>query len=428
MNNNRFAQLAVLFVAMLSLTCSAARAQETVPDLVRVPIFFVTDRNLQSQSSDANMFGPHRKYIGDCKHDPYMGTGYCVVENVGRKALTPQLTALGWKAADASEKVGANKINLQSGANFADIQASFYKNLGAQAKATDRKNIVLFAHGYKNSFEAAWKTAARFSYEFETPVVLYSWPSVSSLKSYTSDENNIEWSQEHFNDVLESLEGTCRDSSLRLRVYAHSMGSRLVIRATPYLRERPHILEVAVVCPDVDQGLVKHYARRYLSTKSNTKIRLYMSQRDKALALSQILHGGYCRLGECADSIAALAAAPFSTDKKGPSAKEQDRDLDERIARTKHRMQTIDFTNFDARGIGHRIPVGVITSMAYTDTPGPGYSLVSEKSGQRSRASRLLSKVTRLSKPDTIIPSENCLRLVKSDSAERALAKQGVAQ
>lgn len=418
----RITKSAFGFSILMSFIASfPVSAVEPVPELVRVPVFFVTDRNLQSSSADSAEFGPHRKYLGDCQHDPYMGTGFCVVENVAHKALTPDLLAIGWKPAESQEGVGAHKIVVETGTNFDEIQNKFYTNLAEKTKESENKNIVLFAHGYKNSFESAWQTAAKFSYQFESPVVLYSWPSAAKVRSYTSDENNIEWSQEHFNDVVQKLEETCNASSIHLRLYAHSMGSRLLVRATPLLREKHHILEFALICPDVDQGLVKHYARRYLSTKGTSKIRLYMSQRDKALALSQIVHGGYCRLGECADSIASMASNALLSQKDKTALKESDKEFQERMEKTKHRMQTIDFTNFDRGAIGHKIPVEVVKNMAYTDAPGPGYSLIDEKSGQRSRASKVFSKVTGLSKQNLNIAGENCLRLVKEENAERNL-------
>lgn len=407
---------ATIIAFLAGLTAYAGEIAATAaPPTVRVPVYYVTDRNLEGSTADGVKFGPHRKYIGECQHDPYMGSGYCVVENKSGKQLTPELVELGWQAAGPKEKVGDYKVNVITGVDFNNIQDQFYRGLGNAALKSAPKDIVVFAHGYKNSFTSAWQTAAKFSYYFETPVVLYSWPSVASLKSYSSDENNNEWSQEHYNDMLERIEQVCLSSDLHLRLYAHSMGSRLLIRATPVVREKPHIKEVAVICPDIDQGLVKHYARRYLSNKGTARLRVYMSQRDKALALSQILHGGYCRLGECADSIASMAiGATQSRAKSHNTGDASDKDTAANVEAIKRRMQTIDFTEFESGIIGHHIPVEVVRNMAYTESPGPAYALVTEKSGQRSRMSRVFSRMTKLSKETSNPMPENCLRLVKA--------------
>ena len=151
------------------------------------------------------------------------------------------------------------------------------------------KNIFVFAHGYKNSFKSGLHTAAKLAYYAERPLVFYSWPSVCAFRSYDSDENNVEWSQEHFNDVVTQIDQLCTaDPSLKVRMMAHSMGTRLIVRACPLLREKSWLVEGDLICPDIDNGLVKHYAKRYLSANGTTTIRVYMSQHDKALAISQI--------------------------------------------------------------------------------------------------------------------------------------------
>jgi hypothetical protein len=416
------------FVILLVVTCGwlygvLARADDPVPTLMRVPLFFITDRNLVGNEPETGpKFGPHRKYIGECLHDPFMGKGYYVVANLGHKRLTPELTALGWAAADAREKAGTYKIELTTGKDFAAIQNQFYSEVSAAALKSEHKDVVLFAHGYNNSFDAALHTASRISYHYEDPVILYSWPSVAKLRSYDSDENNNEWSQEHFNDVLVRLGEVCTTNpSLHLRTFAHSMGSRLVVRGTPYLREKKYLSEVILVCPDVDKGLVNHYARRYLSVNGTAEIRLYMSQRDKALVISQLLHGGYCRLGECADSISALVSTvvPIPGAKAASTDETIDPELKAKIEQTKRRMQTIDFTDLDTGMLGHKIPVELMYNMSYSNQPGSGLELIDEASGQRNRSSRFLSKMTHLKLPGehetNMSLTDKCLKVVKSD-------------
>jgi esterase/lipase superfamily enzyme len=422
------------FVPAICSVASPALAEDKKGEaLIRVPVFFITDRNLVSDTPAVGaVFGPHRKYIRECKHDPYMGLAYCVVKNTSGKTLTPKLTQAGWAPAEAHDKLGEGKAELIKANDFADIQNDFYSKVSAQALQSDHQEIVLFAHGYKNSFEAALHTAAKFSYQFETPVVLYSWPSVAKLQSYSSDENNNEWSQEHFNDVVQRMQTVCTEEpQLHVRIFAHSMGTRLVVRAVPLLREKPFVVEAALVCPDVDRGLVEHYARRYLSTKGTATIRLYMSRHDKALAFSQILHGGYNRLGECADSIAGFVTLGHngSDPSAGNSAtnisESERKAFSEIVEKTKHRMQTIDFTALDTGMIGHTIPVSVIYNMSYTNAPGPGLELKNEASGERSRTSRFFSKLTHLQAPaeaefSEISPPETCFRVVKDGSNSKA--------
>lgn len=98
-----------------------------------------------------------------------MGSGYCVVENVDGKLLTDHLKDMGWSKAEAKEK--------------------------------------------------SW------------PVQSIRGAGRAELRGYTTDESNVEWSQEHFNDVVLRLEKMClEDPSVKLRIFAHSMGTRLIIR------------------------------------------------------------------------------------------------------------------------------------------------------------------------------------------------------
>lgn len=402
----------------ISASAASEASDPNSPKLVRVPVFFVTDRNLVTTKAETGpVFGGQRKYTTDCKHDPFMGYGYFVIENKSAKQLTGQLIAQGWSAAAEHEKDGFSKIELIKDADFPTIEKQFCAKVQDSALKSKSNDVVVFAHGYNNPFDAALRTAARFSYEYETPAILYSWPSVGKLRSYSSDETNNEWSQEHYNEFISKLEEVCSaNPSMHLRVFAHSMGSRLVIRATPFLREKDTVREVAVICPDIDQGLVNHYCYRYLSAKGTANLRVYMSQDDKALVFSQLVHGGYTRLGECADALSSMATNIFKL--QDPTAKpnsEEQKRMDEVKEITKRRLQTIDFTDFDSGLIGHKIPAALMASMSYTNTPGPGLKLVEEASGQRNRGSRVLSRITR-HKQNNVISKDHCLRVVKVDA------------
>ena len=423
------AVVSLLLASFIWLTmASAAFAGNSAADrLVRVPVFFITDRNLQLTKTGETDFGPQRKYIGECKHDPFMGSAYCVVENVDGKPLSDHLKDLGWAQAERRDKVGEFKATPITGDSFDKIQQEFFGKVHEKALLTDDKNIFLFAHGYKNAFHNGLSTAAKLAYNAERPLILYSWPSAAKLRSYSTDENNVEWSQEHFNDVVKQLEDLCtKDPSVKVRLFAHSMGTRLVVRATPLLREKSYAIEAALICPDIDDGLVQHYARRYLSVKGTMTIRLYMSRRDKALAFSQLLHGGYTRLGEQADALGDWVTQTISGQKPpgdDKPTKEQEAEYAERLSKTQRRMQTIDFTAIDKGLVGHNVPAKLVCSMSFTGTPGPGLELVDEESGQRSKLSRTFTKWAKLKGKDPSMPTGAVLRVVKDDSSKHDLAK-----
>lgn len=420
--------LAVCALVWLLVSIMPVGASETAPRFVRVPVFFITDRNLvpAKPNSDTVNFGPHRKYIDDCKHDPFMGTAYCVIENVEGKQLSQNLKDLGWAEAEGKDKEGTFKATLLPGENFDSIEKNFYEGVHQKALLTTDKNIFVFTHGYKNSFQSALHTAAKLSYYAERPLIFYSWPSVCAFRSYDSDENNVEWSQEHFNEVITQLDTLCKvDPTVKVRLFAHSMGTRLLVRASPLLKEKSWLAEGTLICPDIDDGLVKHYAKRYLSANGTTTIRIYMSQRDKALAISQIIHGGYCRFGECADSLSDWVSKSFIADGGNNKASNaEDPELAAILEKTKNRMQTIDFTNIDYGILGHKIPAKLICSMSFTNSPCAGIKFVPEVSGQRSKLSERLSKFTKLGDKQELSVKGTCLRVVRLDSSyKKQLAK-----
>lgn len=383
--------------------------------MVSVPVFFVTDRNLVPDTHSSSVtFGRYRKYIKDCRHEPFVGTATCNVENEDRKDLTPEVNQLGWTVPADKSKDGQTKVDLMTGRSFSELDRDFLDKVRQAALKSKHKEIVLFVHGYKNLFDSALGRAAHIGYTFEGPVILYSWPSAGKLKSYTSDENNNEWSQEHFNELIERLGEICSaDPPLHLRIVAHSMGARLVVRAAPFLREKEFVTELNLVCPDMDAGLVKHYADRYLSTKSKTKIRLYMSRRDRVLRMSQRLHGGYTRMGESADALVNLAVNALMTPvQPRDTSAETVREIQESLKGIKDRLETIDFTEIDTGPLGHHIPIHLICSMSYTNTPGPALELVREDSQSNDRMSRSVSKIAKqqAESPDT---AERAWRVVK---------------
>jgi pimeloyl-ACP methyl ester carboxylesterase len=420
-----YCHFSLLLSLFLYCHCSASAAEKvSSPDrLIRVPVFFITDRNLQPSKLGNIDFGPHRKYIGNCKHDPFMGSAYCVVENIDHKTISNHLQDLGWAKTDAKDKLGAFKATPLTDDNFGKVQKEFYDNVHAKALLCTDKNVLLFAHGYNNSFVAGLHTAAKLAYYAERPLILYSWPSVGKLRSYDTDETNVEWSQEHFNDVLTHLEQLCKeDPAVKVRIIAHSMGTRLVVRATPLLREKSYVLEVALICPDVDNGVVQHYIRRYISSDGTTKIRVYLSRHDKALAFSQLVHGGYTRLGEQADAIGGwvtktLTAQNAHTDTI--EAHPEDALLSEKLAENSKRMQTIDFTNIDKGFIGHNVPAELVCDMSFTDTPTPGLVLVSEQSGLRSGLSNFFTKLTKLKPASETSLTPDVLHVVKTSELEK---------
>ncbi len=368
----------LLLVTLFLVLSSPARASDA--DAIRIPVFFVTDRNQPHKGNGKVEFGTLRQYRGLCKHEPFVGVAYCVIKDTEKKSKSVDMQQLGWKPTDQNE--GPDGINLTDGTDYAQKRGAFWEQVYAACqKMPSPHELDMFVPGYMSTFESGLRSAARLSYYSERPMLLYSWASKGKVAQYWSDEATVEWSQEHFNSVVDDVTSlSTRTPPMRVRLYAHSMGNRLVLRATPMLKKCNAFDEVAMICPDVDDDLVKHYASKYFERRGSTIIRLYESTGDKMLRLSRFLHGGYARFGEHWEPLDLLTPkqqkVTTTASVSGTTSSAEQKPADQ-IKLPKlpppgplmRRMQTIDFSAIDLGTLGHRIPVELIISLSQNNEP-----------------------------------------------------------
>lgn len=383
--------LVLLWLAPLQAQAKKAEAESNTQHLVNIPIFFITDRNREPCHDKAQYakFGLLRQYTGVCNHDPHVGVAYCAIDNNRQKPLTQNLQDLGWMPANKHVE-GAFSISLIEQCTYEEAKDKFYEDIYKKAGVGTERDIFVFAPGYMSTFESGLKEAARFAYYAERPVILYSWPSKGKFRAYSADEASIEWSQDHYNDMIAELSDIGKkDPATKIHLIAHSMGARLLLRAIPLIKEKNNFAEVAFVCPDVDDGVVKHYVRQCLSNDSKASIRMYMSHKDEMLKLSQLVHGGYARLGE--EAGLSVAASPY---KKTPQCASMILSPE-----AMKRFQTIDFTSMDEGTLGHKIPVHLMTSMSLTGHP-PGEIEFEHKKKDHEDCSSLMLQISNLLEQD----------------------------
>ena len=74
-----------------------------------------------------------------------------------------------------------------------------------------RGSIMVFIHGYDESFDKSIKDTAMIAYQFDlrndTPVlpICFSWPSLNSKAEYAADEANLEWSTAAFFEFIDTI-------------------------------------------------------------------------------------------------------------------------------------------------------------------------------------------------------------------------------
>jgi len=171
----------------------------------------------------------------------------------------------------------------------------FATRLNDAIKLSPNHKLMVFVHGYNVNFPEAVRSLAQFATDlkFDGPVLLFSWPSQSTLLGYAADANNVEWSQTHLTTVLEQIAD--RTDAEQIYLFAHSMGSRALTRAHLNLAgSRPldvyRFQQMILVAPDIDADLFSQdIAPRLAGT--HTHVTLYASSADRALAASKTFNG-----------------------------------------------------------------------------------------------------------------------------------------
>lgn len=170
--------------------------------------------------------------------------------------------------------------------------------------------LIVFIHGFNNSYEDALSRAelVRRSYETSRPVLVVVWPSRQKVAGYIYDEASAAWSQSIANDTLAELASE-KDVG-DIAVVAHSMGSRIAIGMVEHLNDADaanaaKVGHVALIAPDVDRhSVLRSGGAIDALLRHDRDVVVYTSQRDWPIRTSRMLHG-YSRLGssDCRYSV-----------------------------------------------------------------------------------------------------------------------------
>lgn len=187
----------------------------------------------------------------------------------------------------------------------------FYEEVSGVVAKSARREAFVFVHGFNVGFEDAVYRTAQIAYDlnFDGAPILYSWPSVGSLATYTADVNNSTWTAEHLRWFLEDV--AARSGAEAVHLIAHSMGNAPLVRALneiatrPRSTSRPRFRQVLLTAPDIDVGVFRQLAAAM--TTIGERVTLYASAHDLALRLSKSYQGGYPRAGDTEPEIVRVA-------------------------------------------------------------------------------------------------------------------------
>lgn len=188
-----------------------------------------------------------------------------------------------------------------------DSEQSFQSRLQSviSGKPADERDIILYVHGYNNSFLDGVYRTAQIAHDFELPGVAmhFSWPSAANPLGYTYDRDSVLFARDGLERMLRML---ARQTTGEIVLVGHSLGTMLVMEtmrqidiATPGWSET-QLGGVILISPDLDVELFKAQADRL--TQMPQPFAIFVSSRDRALQLSARINGAGNRLGNLADA------------------------------------------------------------------------------------------------------------------------------
>ena len=267
---------------------------------VMVGIYYATDRALEN-----GVYTGER----DTSVDP-IKYGLCEVsippEHRAGMIERPSFWRFEFKEDPAQHVVLRNVNQMGKEAVFESIAQQF-----RSLQNIPRKRVLVFIHGYNNSFEDAALRTAQLHYDLDFPGVsmFYSWPSDRQALSYLSDGQDIEWSTPNIARFLEDLESN--DGIDDVYLIAHSMGNRGLTKALLNLKQAgggSKIKEIILAAADMDADLFnRDIAPRFSRFFPRTTI--YASSSDLALRGSGAF-SETARVGEIRNGAPTVSVLP----------------------------------------------------------------------------------------------------------------------
>lgn len=180
-----------------------------------------------------------------------------------------------------------------------------------RAKAPDDREVIIYVHGFNNTFADGVLRITQMAHDFKMPgvAVHYSWPSAGHPLAYAYDRDSVLFARDGLESLIQQVQAA---GARRVVLVAHSVGSQLVMEVLRSMAiAQPgtvddQIAGVILISPDVDIDVFRSQARRIGELPDPFGI--FVSRRDKVLLLSAQLTGQRNRLGNVknVDDVADL--------------------------------------------------------------------------------------------------------------------------
>jgi esterase/lipase superfamily enzyme len=206
-----------------------------------------------------------------------------VIVTIPKGRMTASLGENGmFSGRDTRLSIADGNIEFHSADRFVALAKT---QLGAAA-GPEGSYLLVFIHGYNNSFDDAALRAAQLGFDLNVPpnnMMFFSWAANKSYRRYTHDEATADASEIHLESFLNTVHAAA--AGRKIHIIAH-------MQVLP--GESKPFGQLILAAPDVDRDVFMHYGQHYLKIAQRTTV--YLSPFDVALQLSHDLHA-YPRVG-----------------------------------------------------------------------------------------------------------------------------------
>jgi esterase/lipase superfamily enzyme len=196
---------------------------------------------------------------------------------------------------------------------FRRTKEVFRAELDRRLALTPRKSVLIYVHGYNNSFaDAAFTLAEIWHFAGREGVpLLYTWPAGrGGLTGYAYDRESGQFTVFHLKQLLRTLASFPQVE--QIQILAHSRGTDVVTTALRELfietrangqepRDRFRIANLILAAPDLDGQVL---SQRIVAERLGPGVgqaTVYTSQGDKAIGVAELLFGSLLRVGRATE-------------------------------------------------------------------------------------------------------------------------------
>jgi esterase/lipase superfamily enzyme len=249
-------------------------------------IYFATNRNIvNAAAAPGKRFGTG--VVGQVHY------GSCLVNIPSEKVHEPGvLEQARWWGQDPEKYFF---IEAQSEMTENDF---FHAAANVLRDQTARRDVLLFVHGFNNTFDFAAMRAAQVVNDVQFPgfPIVFSFPSLGTVAEYKSDEDHAAQSVSSLAAVLTRLIAERRappGAPGKIHIVAHSLGNRMLLNAmtslAPGLPSGEKVFgHVVLAAPDVD--VPDFFQQTPALISASDDVTFYFCEKDVALLASRAVH------------------------------------------------------------------------------------------------------------------------------------------